>query len=153
MALVLEEARASDLTAEERQSILQHATDLHLLGSDEKVDVGFDILAQRESAVKHLFRLKVDNTNAGVIYVFSFGDLSNHFEMTILIHEAFRGKHFTAEAVSSLEALLASRSTGSLSLCATVRDHNPLRKELTGFLQKHGYEYNPQHTAFIKMIR
>ena len=153
MALVLEEVQANKLTAEEKQSILQHATDLHLLGSDEKVDVGFDILAHRESAVKYLFRLKVDNTNAGVIYVFPFGDLSNHFEMTILIHEIFRGKHFTSEAISSLETLLASRYPTLLSLCATVRDHNPLRKELIGFLQKHGYEYNPQHSAFIKKIR
>ncbi len=153
MALALEEVRAKDLTPQEKQSILSHAVDLHLLGSDEMVDVGFDILAERETNVKYLFRIKLDNENAGVMYLFPFASLKDHVEMTILIHEPFRGKHLTVEAVSSLEKLLSSRSQSSLSLCATVRDHNPLRKELTGFLLKQGYEYKPEHQAFIKNIR
>ena len=153
MALVLEEVRANDLTPQEKQSILSHAVDLHLLGSDDMVDVGLDILAQKETNVTHLFRIKLDNENAGVMYLFPFAGLKDHLEMTILIHEPFRGKHLTVEAVSSLEKLLASSSPASLSLCATVRDHNPLRKELIGFLMKQGYQYRPEHQAFIKKIR
>ena len=153
MALVLEEIRSKDLTAEEKQSILSHAVDLHLLGSDEHVDVGFDILAQRETNVRHLLRIKSDNANAGVIYVFPFSKVPNHFEMTILIHESFRGQHLTSQAVSSLENFLVSKSPTSLSLCATVRDHNPYRKELTGFLLRQGYEYKPEHAAFVKKLR
>lgn len=153
MGIVLEEIRARDLTPAERHSILSHAVDLHLLGSDEMVDVGFDILAEEETNIEHLFRIKSDNENVGVMYLFPFANLRDHLEMTILIHESFRGKHFTLEAVSSLEKLLTSRSPSSLSLCATVRDHNPLRKELIGFLLKQGYEYNPAHAAFIKRIR
>lgn len=153
VAIVLQEIRASDLSPQEKQSILSHAVDLHLLGSDEMVDVGFDILAQKETNVSHLFRIKLENENAGVMYLFPFAGLKDHLEMTILIHEPFRGKHLTVEAVSSLEKLLASRSQSSLSVCATVRDHNPLRKELTGFLSKQGYQYKPEHQAFIKKIR
>ncbi len=153
MALFLEKIRSKDLTAEEKQSILVHAADLHLLGSDELVDVGFDILAQRDTSVKHLLRIKSDADNAGIIYVFPFRDVPHHFEMTILLHEHFRGQHLTSQAVSTLENFLLAESPSSLSLCATVRDHNPLRKELTGFLLRHGYEYKPEHEAFIKKIR
>jgi len=153
MSVLLEEIQSKDLTTEERQSILTHAVDLHLLGSDEKVDVGFEILEHRETGVKHLFRIKSDHANAGIIYVFPFGYVPGHLEMTILIHESFRGRHLTSEAVSALESFLASRSQTALLLCATVRDHHPLRKELTEFLLKHGYQYAPEHQAFIKKIR
>ena len=153
MAVVLEEIRSKDLMAEEKEAILAHAADLHLLGSDDMVDVGFDLLAEKETSVKHLLRIKSDGANAGVIYVFPFGSVPGHLEMTILLYSTFRGQHLTSQAVSSLENFLSSKSSGNLFLCATVRDHNPLRQELTSFLLKHGYEYKPEHEAFIKKIR
>ncbi len=153
MGTVLEEIRSRDLTAQEKEAILAHAADLHLLGSDEMVDVGFDLLAEKETEVKHLLRIKSDGASAGVIYVFPFGSVHDHLEMTILIHEPFRGRHLTSQAVSALESYLASRSRSPFSLCAVVRDHNPLRKELTAFLIKHGFQYIPAHGAFIKKIR
>jgi hypothetical protein len=151
MALVLEEIRSRDLTVEEKEAILAHAADLHLLGSDEDVDVGFDLLTEKETEVEYLLRIKSDGANAGVIYVFPFGKIPNHLEMTILLYPPFRGQHLTSQAVSSLENYLSSK-TSNLFLCATVRDHNPLRKELTGFLLKHGYDYRPEHGAFVKLI-
>jgi RimJ/RimL family protein N-acetyltransferase len=153
MTLVLEDISPQQLSPEERQSILSHAVDLHLLGSDENVDVGFDLLAQKTSDVKHVFRVRSGNEHVGVLYLFPFRDLPGHLEMTILIHEPYRGRHFTSDVVSALERFLTSRFSTPLALCATIRDHNPLRKELTAFLQKHGYRYEPGHEAFIKRIR
>ncbi len=153
MPVTLEEIQSRDLTQTEKDSILAHAIDLHLIGSDEAEHVGFDIIAQKETNVKHLLRIKHENQHVGVIYLFPLGNFTNHLEMTILVHEPFRGRHFTAEAVGQVESMLAAKYPSPISLCATVQDHNPMRKELTNFLLKHSYHYEPQHSVFIKKIR
>ena len=141
-----------DLTASERESILAHAVDLHLLGSDEVDHEGFDIVEEKGSNVSHLFRITHDGQPAGVVYLLPFANLPGHYEMTILIHPGFRGRHLTAEAVSLLESFVRTSVAGARGLCATVREHNPLRGELTEFLLRHGYRYVPQHLAFIKAL-
>jgi len=141
-----------DLTASERESVLAHAVELHLLGSDEADHEGFDIAEEKGSNVTHLLRITRDGQPAGIMYLLPFADLPGHYEMTILIHPEFRGRHLTAEAVSLLENFVRTSVAGARGLCATVREHNPLRAELTEFLLRHGYRYVPQQLAFIKTL-
>lgn len=148
----LKEITQGELTEAERASILGHAVDLHLLGSDEADHEGFDIIESRGERVRHLFRIVHEGKSAGVMYVVPFAGLAGHYEMTILIHDEFRGKHLTSDAVSQLETILRSRMKDAQALCAIVREHNPLRRELTEFLLRHGYRYVPDHLAFIKKL-
>jgi hypothetical protein len=150
--LNLQEIRPSDLKAEEKQSILQHAIDLHLLGSDEVDDPGFDIVAKGSNEMEHILRITDDGDNVGVVYIFPFRAVTHYFEMTILIHDRFRGKHLTALSVGAVERYMTDHHQKPLSLCASVRDHNPLKQELTAFLLRHGYSYSSMHRMFIKSI-
>jgi hypothetical protein len=150
MTVVLLEITQRQLTDFEKESILNHAIDLHLLGSDETDNAGFDIIEAKADKVKHLFRITLQGENIGVMYVLPFKDLDHHFEMTILIYEKFRGKHITADAVSQLETRM--KSIAKVTLCATVREHNPLRQDLTKLLLRLGYTYSPEHMAFMKKL-
>ena len=150
MTIALQEITQPQLTAFEKESILNHAVDLHLVGTDEADDAGFDLIDAKAEGVTHLFRITVDGKNAGVMYVLPFRNLPQHYEMTILIYPSHRGRHITAEAVSQLEQLM--KSQGTVTLCATVREHNPMRQELTSFLIKQGYRYNSEQMAFLKRL-
>jgi len=151
MTIALSEINQHQLTDPEKESILNHAIDLHLLGSDEADHAGFDIIEARAD-VKYMFRLTQDGEKVGVMYILPFKNLPDHYEMTILIHDEHRGKHITADAVSQVEATLKRLLGGKATLCATVREHNPMRQELTNFLLKHGYIYNTHHMAFMKTL-
>ena len=150
MTIALQEISQQQLTAFEKESILNHAVDLHLVGTDEPDDAGFDLIEAKAKGVTHLFRITADGKNAGVMYVLPFRDLPQHYEMTILIYASHRGQHITAEAVSQLERVM--KSGGKVTLCATVREHNPMRQELTSFLLKQGYAYNSEQMAFMKKV-
>jgi len=150
MTTALQEITQLQLTAFEKESILSHAVDLHLVGTDEADDAGFDLIDAKAEGVTHLFRITVDGKNAGVIYVLPFRNLPQHYEMTILIYASHRGQHITAEAVSQLERVM--KSGGKATLCATVREHNPMRQELTRFLLKQGYAYDSEQMAFMKKL-
>jgi hypothetical protein len=149
---ILQEIQSSELSVHEKESILNHAIDLHLLGSDDVTDPGFDLVDRGSSRVRHLFRILNDNKHAGVVYVFPFGERPHRYQMTMLIYEKFRGRHLTSQAVDALEAFLAERYGEPIELCAEVREHNPLRHELTAFLQKHGYAYSSADRAFVKSV-
>jgi hypothetical protein len=148
----LHEIRQQQLTDFEKQSVLAHAVDLHLVGSDEADHAGFELIEARAETVLHLFRITFDNKPAGILYLLPLANIPDHVEMTVLIYEGFRGKHITAEAVGQLESFLSSKRAGPLTLCATVREHNPLRKELTAFLLRHGYHYSSEHMSFVKKL-
>ncbi len=150
MTIALQEISQLQLTAFEKESILSHAVDLHLVGTDEADDAGFDLIDAKAEGVTHLFRITVDGKNAGVIYVLQFRNLPQHYEMTILIYPSHRGQHITTDAVSQLERVMKLR--GQVTLCATVREHNPMRQELTRFLLKQGYQYNSEQMAFVKKL-
>ena len=150
MNIALQEISQQQLSAFEKESILRHAVDLHLVGTDEPDDAGFDLIEARAANVKHLFRIVSEGSNAGVMYVQPFRDLPQHYEMTILILPGHRGKHITAEAVSQLERQM--KTQGNVTLCATVREHNPMRQELTNLLLKQGYQYNSTQMAFTKVL-
>lgn len=150
MAIALQEIRQQQLSVFEKESILSHAVDLHLVGTDEADDAGFDLIEARADSVTHLFRITLDGNPVGVMYVQPFRNLPHHYEMTILIHPGHRGKHITAEAVSQLERQM--KAQGNVTQCATVREHNPMRQELTNLLLKLGYEYNPSLMAFVKQL-
>lgn len=152
MMIMLQELRAKDFTPEEKDSIFRHALDLHLIGGEEVENLTLDILEREDERVKHLLRIKDVETNVGVLYLLPVESRPDHLEMTILIHEGSRGKGFTAQAVHALESWLAARYP-ALSLCATVREHNPLRKELTKFLIDNGYRYEPEVGRFVKKVR
>jgi hypothetical protein len=148
----IQEIRQHQLTEFEKQSILDHAVDLHLVGSDEADHAGFELIEARAETVLHLFRITFENKPAGILYLLPLAKIRDHVEMTVLVYEAFRGKHITAEVVGQLESFLSSGRASSVSLCATVREHNPLRKELTAFLLRHGYQYSSEHMSFIKKL-
>lgn len=150
--MTLDEITQQQLTEPEKESILAHAVDLHLRGSEEADHEGFNVVEKSGLKVKHLFRITVEGKPAGVIYLLPFADLPGHFEMTILIHETFRGRHLTGEAVSLLESFMRSRMGDARAVCAKVHEHSPLRRELTEFLLRHGYSYEPAHLAFIKSL-
>ncbi|HEY4643505.1 MAG TPA: GNAT family N-acetyltransferase [Bacteroidota bacterium] len=151
MSLRLEEIRSKDLTTEERQSIFDHALDLHLVGGEEVDNLTLDIL-ERDGSVKHLLRIVDGLERVGVLYILPVASQEGHLEMTILVHGRSRGKGYTAQAVQALEAWL-SQKYRSISLCATVREHNPLRKELTKFLIESGYLYEPEKGMFVKKLK
>ena len=149
--LKIQEINRQQLTPVEKESILQHAIDLHLIGSDDVEDPGFDIVEQGSERVKHILRLIVDHQNVGVMYVHE-GKVDRHFEMTILVHHEFRGRHLTAEAVDALEKFMLNRTDRPVYLCAAVHDHNPFRRELTSFLLRHDYAYSPTVQMFVKVL-
>jgi hypothetical protein len=151
MSITLQEISQQQLTQFEKQSILDHAVDLHLVGSDETDHAGFDLIEAKAEIVSNLFRVVSGNESVGLLYVLPFKNLQCHLEMTILIHASHRGQHITADAVSELEKVIKPED-GGVTLCATVREHNPLRHELTHFLLKHGYQYNSEHMAFMKKL-
>ncbi len=150
--MTLDEITQQQLTDQEKESILAHAVDLHLRGSEEADHEGFNVVEKNGLQVKRLFRIKEEGKPAGIMYLLPFRDLSGHFEMTILIHEAFRGRHLTGEAVSLLENFMRTRMVDARAVCAKVHEHSPLRRELTEFLLRHGYRYEPAHLAFIKSL-
>ncbi|MFQ5797946.1 MAG: GNAT family N-acetyltransferase [Bacteroidota bacterium] len=152
MPLVLEEVRSKDLTSEEKRSIFDHALDLHLVGGEEVENLTLDILEKEDQNVRHLLRIKMGDEHVGVLYLLPVSSQQHHLEMTILIHGQSRGRGYTAQAVHALEAWLAARYD-VLFLCANVREHNPLRKELTKFLIENGYVYNPGMGMFVKKLR
>ena len=152
MPLVLEEVHSMDLTSEEKQSIFSHALDLHLVGGEEVENLTLDILEKEDQNVRHLLRIKKEEQHVGVLYVLPVFSQQHHLEMTILIHAQNRGKGYTAQAVHALEALLSAKYD-KLFLCATVREHNPLRKELTKFLIENDYTYNSGMGMFVKKMR
>ena len=151
--LRLHEIKASELTTQEKDSILSHAIELHLLGSDEVDDPGFDIVEQSVTKVKHILRIQDNGNFVGVMYIFPVAGAKERLEMTILIHEMFRGKHYTTSAVDEAEKFISSRYPNPTYVCASVREHNPLRQELTEFLMRHGYEYAAKEQLFTKQIR
>jgi hypothetical protein len=148
----LHEIDQQELTSFEKQSILDHAVELHLVGSDEADHAGFELIDAKADTVLHLFRITFDNEPAGLLYLLPLGAVPDHIEMTVLIHETFRGKHLTSEVVAQIEHFLSSKHAGTITLCATVREHNPLRKELTAFLLRHGYQYSPEYMSFVKTL-
>ena len=148
----LQEISSIDLSSQEKSSILQHAIDLHLLGSDEVNDPGFDIVEKGSSRVKHLFRINSNGKNVGVLYLFSFNEVNNQFEITILVHQEFRGKHIAGEAMKVLESFVLEKYRKPIHLFASVREHNPLRKELTTLLIRYGYKYSSELQAFTKQL-
>jgi hypothetical protein len=151
MSITLQAITQQQLTSFEKQSILDHAVDLHLIGSDEADHAGFDLIEARAENITNLFRVLSQGDSVGVLYVQPFKNLPYHLEITILIHTHHRGKHITGDAVSQLESLLKQNSKAA-TLCAAVREHNPLRHELTSFLLKHGYQYNTEHMTFMKRL-
>ncbi len=150
--VTLTEIAQSNLTAFERESILAHAVDLHLLSSDEADLKAFDILAPDTGRRSRLFRINSGAEAAGILYVMPFEALPGQQEMTILIHPPFRGRHIASAAVAALEGRIRNDIPGTRSLCASVREHNPLRRELTDFLTREGYRYDPGHMVFVKPL-
>ncbi|MBI4546627.1 MAG: hypothetical protein HY707_01500 [Ignavibacteriae bacterium] len=149
--LKLQELTPAELTIQEKESILNHAIDLHLIGSDEVDDPGFDIVEKGSPRAVHILRLVNINQHVGIMYILQ-REAENHFEMTILVHKEFRGKHLTADAVDALEQFMSRTHKSPVYLCASVREHNPLRHELTAFLLRHGYTYSSEEQAFIKQV-
>lgn len=152
MKIELMEISQEHLTQTEKESILAHAVDLHLLGSDEADHAGFDLIRGTEDRLKHLLRIRSDGHDVGIMYVLPFDNRPDHYEMTILVHDRFRGKHITGDAVSRLEEFVRSAANVPVVLCATVREHHPLRRELTDFLLRHGYSYSPERMTFDKRL-
>ena len=152
MHINLKPISAKDLTAQEKDSILSHAIDLHLVGSDEADSVGFDIVEKRSTNVLHFLRVFDGPQVIGVAYLLPVLNEPAMIEMTVLIFPAFRGKHYTAPMVESIEQFLHNHHPTSIALCAVVHDHNPMRRELTEFLLRHGYRYSPQHSMFVKKL-
>ena len=109
MSITLLKIRQQQLTHFEKQSILDHAVDLHLIGSDEADHAGFDLIEAKAESVTNVFRVLSNGESVGIMYVQPFKDLPDHHEMTVLIHTNHRGKHITADAVSQLEALLKQK--------------------------------------------
>lgn len=152
MSIALEPITPKDLTPQEKDSILSHAIDLHLVGSDEADSVGFDIVEKKSTNVLHLFRVVDGKKHVGVVYLLPVQSADDLAEMTVLIYPEFRGKHYTASLVEQIEQFMRKRSTRLEGLCASVHDHNPMRKELTEFLLRHGYGYSPEHRMFLKRL-
>ena len=152
MSIRLEPITPKGLTPQEKDSILSHAIDLHLVGSDEADSVGFDIVERKSTNVLHLLRALDGKNYVGVVYVLPVPGANDMAEMTVLIYPEFRGKHYTALMVEQIEQFLGTHGRKPPTLCAAVHDHNPMRKELTEFLLRHGYTYSPEHRMFVKRL-
>jgi len=152
MSIRLNPISVKELTRVEQESILEHAIDLHLVGSDDADSVGFDIVEKRSTTVLHLLRAVDDEKSVGVVYVLPVRGAKDLVEMTVLIFSEFRGKHYTGSLVDAVETFLRENHTATLSLGAAVHDHNPMRNELTDFLLRHGYSYSPAHRLFVKPL-
>jgi|SRR5713226_4390113 len=152
MSIKLEAISPQDLSSQEKDSILAHAIDLHLVGSDDADSVGFDIVEKKSTSVLHLLRVVDGKQHVGVVYLLPVTSAPDMAEMTVLIYPEYRGKHYTAAMVDHIEKFLRNQSAKLSALCATVHDHNPMRKELTEFLLRHGYSYSPGHRMFVKQL-
>lgn len=152
MPIKLEPISAKDLTPQEKESILSHAIDLHLVGSDDADSVGFDLVERKSTTVLHLLRIVDGNKHIGIVYLLPVPNSENMVEMTVLIFPEFRGKHYTSPMVESIEKFLQVRSPNPLTLCAAVHEHNPMRRELTEFLLRHGYVYSSTQRMFLKQL-
>jgi hypothetical protein len=150
MSIRLEPLSVKDLTSREKDSILTHAIDLHLVGSDDADSVGFDIVEKRSSEVLHILRANDGGQSIGIAYLLPLANRSDMVEMTVLVFPEFRGRHYTASLVDALESFLKQQFAKPPALCAAVHDHNPMRKELSDFLLRHGYSYSPEHRVFVK---
>lgn len=152
MAIQLNSISTEDLTLKEKESILSHAIDLHLVGSDDADSAGFDIVENRSANVLRLLRVADSNLSIGVVYLLPVARSADMVEMTVLIFPEFRGKHYTAPMVDAVEQLMRQQHGKSNTLCAAVHDHNPMRKELTEFLLRHGYAYSMDYRLFVKQL-
>lgn len=152
MPIYLEPLSAKDLSPQEKDSILTHAIDLHLVGSDDADSVGFDIVERGSADVLHILRAKDTDKNIGIVYILPVRGQTDMVEMTMLIFPEFRGKHYTTLLVDAVENFLKRESSKPPTLCAAVHDHNPMRKELSEFLFRHGYTYSFPHRLFIKRL-
>jgi hypothetical protein len=151
MSIELKPIVSKDLTSMERESILAHAIDLHLVGSDDADSAGFDIV-EKGSPDVHLLRSVEQGKTVGVTYLLPVPGTSDKLEMTILIFPEFRGKHYTAPMVDAIEGFMRAGKLQRGTLCAAVHDHNPMRKELTEFLLRHGYAYSSELRMFMKRV-
>jgi hypothetical protein len=152
MPINLEPLSAKDLSPQEKDSILTHAIDLHLVGSDDADSVGFDLVERGSAEVLHILRVKDDGKSIGIVYIMPVPGQTDMVEITVLIFPDFRGKHYTSLFLDAVENFLKRQSSKPLTLCAAVHDHNPLRKELSEFLLRHGYTYSSQHRLFMKRL-
>lgn len=152
MSLRIEAIHAADLTRQERESILAHAIDLHLVGSDEADSVGFDLVEKRSTAVAYLLRVVDGSEHVGVAYVMPAVGHPTLLEMTVLVHEAFRGRHYAGSMIELVEQYLRNASREKIFLGAAVHEHVPMRQQLTGLLLRHGFSYSSQHGMFVKQI-
>ena len=153
MPIQLKAISVDDLTPVEQQSILSHAVDLHLVGSDDADSVGFDIVGNRSTKVSHLLRALDGDKSVGIAYVLPVASAKDLLEITVLIFPEHRGKHYMASLVSAVETLLEKQKESShLLLGAAVHEHNPMRKELTDFLLRHGYDFSSEHRMFVKRL-
>lgn len=152
MTIHLETISLKDLLPQEKESILSHAIDLHLVGSDDADSIGFDIVERKSTNVLSFLRVLDGEKRIGVVYLLPVVNEPNMVEMTVLIHPEFRGKHYTAPMVESIEQFLKNTSPKVPMLCAAVHDHNPMRKELTEFLLRRGYVYSLEHRVFLKRL-
>ena len=152
MAIQLKPISTNDLTFQEKESILNHAIDLHLVGSDNVDSAGFDIVEKGSKDVLQMLRVLDQKESIGVVYLLPVEKSREKVEMTVLVFPEFRGKHYTAPIVDAVEQFL-EQQRGTISvLGAAVHDHNPMRKELTGFLIRHGYVYAPEQRLFVKKL-
>ncbi len=152
MSVQLEPVTPKDLTPQEKDSILSHAIDLHLVGSDEADSVGFDIVGEKSTNVLHLLRVVEARKHIGVVYLLPVPNAKDMAEMTVLIYPEFRGKRFTSVMVEQIERFVKAHSPRTPTLCASVHAHNPMRNELTEFLLRHGYAYSSEHRMFLKRL-
>lgn len=152
MPLRLEPLSYNDLTPREKEFILAYAIDLHLVGSDDADSVGFDIVEKPSAEVLHLLRAVDGNSTVGVAYLLPVSGSKNMVEMTVLVFPECRGKHYTALLVNAIEQFMRDRHSQPPVLCAAVHDHNPMRKELSEFLMRHGYGYSSVHRFFTKRL-
>lgn len=152
MTVRVEPLSIKDLSLKEKDSILSHAIDLHLVGSDDADSIGFDIVEKQATQVLHILRAKDGDQNIGIAYVLPLASKRDMVEMTVLLFPEFRRKHYTAPLVDALESFLRLQYSTPPMLCAAVHDHNPMRKELTEFLLRHGYTYSSDHRLFLKRL-
>jgi hypothetical protein len=152
MSIHVQPLSLQDLTQQEKDSILAHAIDLHLVGSDDADSVGFDIVEKGSANVLHILRAIDGTERIGIAYILPLAGHTDMVEMTVLIFPEYRGKHYTGPLVSAIENFLKQQSPNPPTLCAAVHDHNPMRKELSEFLLRHGYTYSSQHRLFTKRL-
>ena len=153
MPVVIESIQTSELSDQEKESILAHAIDLHLVGSDDADSIGFDLVEKKSTTVQHILRVTSEGKPLGVVYLLPVPSSPDRLEMTVLVHEEYRGKHYTAPIVEKIEEFLRISTSKTFALCAAVHDHNPMRHELTQFLLRHGYSYDSVKAMFVKLLR